>query len=466
MARKKENSFQQGLLPHKKEVKLLFLSKILNEYEDLRQILIRHGSISQDVFDTLPVDKQKFLRSSIRAILTQAENEWFIVDDEYEDLGEDWDIKPLPIHCDLCGEKLRYKHCIQNKFSDKKIIVGGTCVKGRFTTLDGKSADKVQEEQSRLRRRVYLEGKFEGIVDAVNNGDRIFDSLKLMVPDSIKQPYYQAEKSLVERYERYIAGKENDIDELQAAWVRFNSTRSLVIDYDQKNKGKQWKATLKIEKDLRGQGKDDVIELLHQEECEIIPLTLYRIEETTFLKSLIPLWNSYLADIGIKIDRLHEALPSYIFSHKKMSSLTLQISHKVMGLNFGNLLFDGQSLEELTAQNVVMNSTLYQTPQSLRLVMQAIRSYVRLLGLEVEGVYEDIQRIVFYDKKNFEYVQTDLHLLAERNAPIALYRDEGLKALKKYLKGDNVVTLTHDELEKQKEAAWGFKESQRLDRRR
>jgi hypothetical protein len=88
------------------------------------------------------------------------------------------------------------------------------------------------------------------------------------------------------------------------------------------------------------------------------------------------------------------------------------------------------------------------------------------LGLEVEGVYEDIQRIVFYDKKNFEYVQTDLHLLAERNAPIALYRDEGLKALKKYLKGDNVVTLTHDELEKQKEAAWGFKESQRLDRRR
>lgn len=467
MAKLKEESFRLGLLPHKKEVKLILLSQVVEDYDRLREIIEEHGTIPEKVFRQLPIDDQEFLKANVLSILRQARSEWFIVvDDEdgFEDLGEDWETIETPKFCDLCKAKLRYKHCVENKLSSKRIIIGGIC-KEDFKTKDGKSADEIEEEQREVFRTTELERKFPGIRDVVRNCGQVFDGLKLMIPERLKNPYYRAVEDLINEFSRYASGRIDQTSNVAPVWEEFCKARQAMINYSEKYKSNWWKATRRIEKDLYASSSDREIGLLNDNDCAITPLTLYRIEELSFLRTLVPVWNSHFSDIGIEIKRVSQDSPAYVYRYEGESDLDFIVSHKVLSYNFGNVLFESKPLEELTARNIVIRSSPYRTPQSLRRVLVAIRDNAPVLGLEVEGVYEDTDTVIFFNTGDKTYLEVGTHDLVQKVGPIALFREDGLALLREYMLGSQVQKLTQEQLQRKKDAGWAFQEEQRRHRR-
>ncbi len=245
----------------------------------------------------------------------------------------------------------------------------------------------------------------------------------------------------------------------------FEEARQAMVEYNGKNKNDRWKATRRIEKDIRANLRDIELELLNKADCIITPLTLYRIREQAFLKILIPHWNRHLSSVDIKIDQVSQDSPSYIYTSAGHPDLMLLITHHELAYNFGNILLEQLPLLELTARNVVTRSVLYQTPSSLRLVLAAIRDNAPTLGLQVEEVDEIVGRTILRSIKDQTYLQTNIKGLAEKAAHIVLYQ-EGRKALEGYLQGHNVQRLTTEQLRLQRDAAREFAESQRIDRKR
>lgn len=311
--KRKVEVFSLGLLPRKKEVKLLHLSNVLNDYDELKQILGKHKTINRKVFDSLSPEEQKYLRANVLRILRQAQKEWFIIGSEYKDLGEDWEALEQKICCELCGEELRHVHCIQKQDSDQRLIIGGYC-KDDFTTKDGISGEEIEVEQRELFRSIELGKKFDGIIDVVQDSDQIFDTLELMIPDRLKKSYHQAAREVAKEYERYVSGKIDTTTKLRPAWQTFCITRQALANYNNEHKDDKWKATRKTEKFLKANSKDYEIGLLNDDDCTITQLTLHRIEEQTFLKNLVPYWNYHFSDIGIEIKRVSQDSPVYIYS--------------------------------------------------------------------------------------------------------------------------------------------------------
>lgn len=462
--KRKIEFFSRGLLPHKKEIKLLQSSDVLNDYDKLKQILDKHKTINKRVFDSLPYEEQKYLRSNVLRILRLAQKEWFILENEYKDLGENWNTLESKIYCELCGEELRHVHQIQKHGSDQRFVIGGTC-KDDFNTKNGISGTEIEVKRRELFRSIELGKKFDGIIDVIQDSDQIFDSLELMIPERLKKPYNQAAREVAKEYKRYISGKIDTTIKLRPTWELFCNTRHEMVDYNEEHKANPWKVTRKIENNFRASSSDYEIGLLNKENCTITPLTLYRIKEPTFLKALIPYWNHHLLDIGIKINHVSQESPAYIYSCFEESDLDFVVSYKDFAKNFGNILFGEVSLVELTTRNVVIQSSTYCTPQAVRKILDAIKGSVSVLGLEVEGVYEDTNRVIFFDTDNRFYLQTNTNELVENTGSIVLFQEDGLNKLKDYLQGSSIQKLTAEQLRLQKEAGWAFQDEQRRHRR-
>ncbi len=327
------------------------------------------------------------------------------------------------------------------------------------------TAIQIEKDRRELSRRVELANKYEGIIDAVEDSDRIFDLLELMIPDHLKQSCFKATDELEKLVEQYVLGKESTTGSLRPAWERYNEAKEATLTYDEQNRHNKWKVTRRVEKALRSNLRDDVIRMLNDNDCTITPLTLHRITERTFLKNLIPQWNRHLASIGVNIIELSLYSPSYIYTVASRSNLKWLISHSDLAYGFGHILFGEAPYLQLTERNLLMKSVLHQTPASVRLVVDAIKDNCAAVGLHLEEIDEFVGRIIFRKVDEQTYLQTSIKALVEKVAPIVSHPQDGIAVLQEFLRSQDVEELSLEQLRLQREAGRAFGESQRITRR-
>lgn len=184
------------LLIDKKQRNLLLFSNFIKNNElEIFELLENNLSISRKLAEDNNFDFK--INSNLPTWLNFSRKEW-----------KAHDKNPFLIHesdsiqrCELCNSPLKWRYEVYNEFSNKKISIGGECVK-QFKQLKG--LGKLVTGDEEYKRYNHLINMYPQALDVLVKNTDMLDRLKIIIPDYYKVSFKKTEKEITKVLKTYI----------------------------------------------------------------------------------------------------------------------------------------------------------------------------------------------------------------------------------------------------------------------
>lgn len=403
----------------RKDHVLLLNSEVTKDYPWFYQLLIDNEQITEEFAKNLPQNQQLFFENILNHVIKQAVSEW--VGDENrpcEDMGTD---KKNWKQCSLCGQPNRWIFYIINQLNSIRINVGRECVKhfginvgrGRMTL------EQLIKNAKRVSRMAKLNEKYPQLSQIIEGWDQYLDKLPIILPAYLEEPYLKYGEEARQLYEDYL-DERRDESVLEEFRIIINNVKPLVKKIDQyieENANDQYIPTREIGRWLTNKGDKTTLKML-KEDGRIRWRTAHRIEEPTFMKSIVPKLNQLLSSLGLNVEGVDSLQGGYVIQINASPGIRFLCKHKPLILDYGGLLFGQEVDVPLTLNRLVEISRIYDE-RSLVLIINEISKQIKGTGIALKDYSYEFNEIIVVDSQG-KYILANLRDLAEQFKGLAI----------------------------------------------
>lgn len=183
------------LIDRKQRNLLLFSNFIRNSEEDIFEILQNNLSVSNKLAKENDIENK--IKSNLPTWLNFSRKEW-----------KSHDKNPFLINgsdstqrCELCNSPLKWRYEIFNETSNRKLSIGGECVK-QFKQLAG--LGKLVTTDEEYKRYNELISKYPQTLDVFLKNIGLLDRTEIVVPIYYQESYKKTEKEITKLLRNYI----------------------------------------------------------------------------------------------------------------------------------------------------------------------------------------------------------------------------------------------------------------------
>lgn len=406
-----------GKLVKFRERKLLMFSKIIEDYPQLMELLETKSDMDESELETLPYEMQLFFKNNIyKKVLKQAVAEWTADTQHPIDILDD----DKKIRCQLCNHKIKYVCYIVNKLNNKRLEIGTECVKHFGMELDV-PIEKLFKERIRTKRLEELNRFIPNIEMILDNWKSEIDGFPILIPLSIKNPYFKLGDEANKLFEDYL-NSTNDISESEKK--EFIDKMKSILEQKQKMLNKINEYVLKNVQDpfipkkeiidwLKRNNRMRALEWL-EEDGRIELRTIFRIEEPNFMKFLVGEMNAILSPIGIHVEGIDENYKGsgYILVSQKNPRIKLFCRHHDFMIKYGGLILGKEIEEELSLKEILKISSVYKE-DSVEAAIDVLTFLTKKSDIEFKTCYYDFDEVIVYEHSSKKYIIIKLSRLIE-----------------------------------------------------
>ena len=440
----------------RKRATLLLHSQIVGRYPWLRDILERDGCLRGKVLETLTKEQRRIIDVSLEAMITRASDEWVSLSRV--------EIAEGKTQCTLCGKKgIKWKCFIRNKISDEEMLVGSECVKHFGFRRDGeKTLDQLIKDAERLWRLQLLGEEFDGVIERLEGSSSFLDSQPIVIPSRLARPYLSTARELRYSLDKFLDGKVRRGDEelhkesMLRSWNNFRRRIDEIERHVKEFSGHPFAPTRAIAQSLIRSGNWNVIEMLRENEL-ITALTLHRISERGFLRSLIPRWNIIFESTGAVFHEVHDTRPDYEFEFRSHRGIRFVVPHSKLSMAYGTMIFGEKPIEELSAHKLFGMSTLGGSYS--RVVRELLAPMINRTGYRIENIHVNDGSVVVREGDD-TFLVIEEEAMAKSLVDLALgFSDQSRYKVLSFFQSPRHRRYNRRQLDALREAMRGFGES-------
>lgn len=400
-----------------RERRLMLDSEVIKDYPRIRIILEENSKINQKLIDSLPQDQRDFFKNVLPFVLKEATNEWKgdVERNFCDDMGPD---KHKWKRCSLDNRLNRYIFYIVNNLNGKRLNVGSCCIK-RFWDgkVEGKTIKQMMENRNKLKVLSTLEKNYPGITRDLDNWESYIDSFDVIIPYSLETPYLELGKKAKGLIERYLKKSDADLHKLVNEVGEIICEKEGLIDRIKDHvvlvRNNKFAPNKNIRTWLRANSSGTTREALNEiKKCGLITWkSAWRIQEYSFMKSLIFDLNKTINQLGVTIINVDRSREGYILVARRQKNIKLFARHRDLILDCGWVLFDDEP-KSINLENIIKHCSLYEE-KSINEVINKLNGIVKNKGIRFG--YPDFEQndIDLFDGKTNTYLLCNLKKVAE-----------------------------------------------------
>lgn len=396
-----------------KEHTLLLYSEAIKAYPDILKLLEAEKDITDDYVNGLPNNERNFFDNILPLVLKQAIDEWKGDPKRIDDTGED---KSGWVHCKLDNRLNRYIFYIENQLNGTALNVGSECIKHFWDHWNdhfgGKNVDQLKLEATRNKLLSDLNEHIPGIWRTIENWDFIVKDYEIVLPNSIEQPFLELGNRAGRLLNTYLEGKQKDHDYVGQFREILSQRENLINDinnYVMENmSGKNIPKKL-IQTWLENNGGIQTLKKL-KEDGKITWGTAHRIEEPSYMKSIVPDLNIGLKDIGFQIISSDEKRRGYVLQPVFNKQILLFVRHNKLLFYCGWLLFNENAIEPFNFENTFKLCSLNGDTDVYKVLEGLNTPTSKFKFQEIDLEYEEV---VIFDKEDGNYILANPKKIAE-----------------------------------------------------
>ncbi|MDT2830266.1 hypothetical protein P7H62_03660 [Vagococcus carniphilus] len=280
------------LLIDKKQRNLLLFSNFIKNNElEIFELLENNLSISRKLAGDNNLDF--IIDSNLSTWLNFSRKEWKAHDKNPFLISDSESIQ----NCELCNSPLKWRYEVYNEFSNKKISIGGECVK-QFKQLKGLGKLVTGEEE--YKRYNHLIKIYPMALDVLVKNTDMLDRIKIVIPDFYKESFKKTEKEITKILKTYI--KKNvkiNHNMIEKAFKKYSTELKSINDFIENNEGNRNYLSREIVDAIERNQKSDMSLIISDVEGNngvISSLLSPKIKVSNYLKL-------YEKDINIKFNK-------------------------------------------------------------------------------------------------------------------------------------------------------------------
>ncbi len=328
------------------ERNLLINSVILESpnYRELKEILTFNKKINENNIDKIEMSKntRNIIIYNHLEIYNLAKTEWIGL--------EEYNLDNLK--CMLCNQPTKQIFYIKNKFNDRILNVGSTCIyhfdlkthKGEDFKTYIKSAIRSEEEQ---KRKVEFFTQYPNYTLIINDITKIIESSPLLLSEQIYEKIKSYKNQIMKFNSDYLLNKisiknlcdleevirsyQNYINEYYNPWIKQNIDNIYSISNETKG-------------ELQKKGLYSIIESIMQNDGLVNIQTIRYISHPSFVKKCLPYIASLMPDIK-SLELINNKVNALLNNSSQISFIPLQCDLTSFMKCFGSFLFTGEVIE-------------------------------------------------------------------------------------------------------------------------
>jgi hypothetical protein len=396
------------LLVKFRERSLLINSKVIEDYPHLKELINNTPNMKKSQLDTLQHEMQVFFDNMFPKILKQAAEEWSGDSHHPIDILDDDNI----IRCQLCNHKIKYVCYIVNKLNGNRLEVGRECVK-HFGLFSDIPIEELFKEMARIKKIEEFNLLIPGIEKVISTWDGKLDSYPILIPKRMKSPYLALGRRANELFQEFVGkheitedSKKEIICQIDEILKKREALLSNIEKYVAEEKYQKYVPTREIVNWLKRKGSNDANTALDwlEEDGMVTWRTIFRIEEPSFMKSVIKDLNEHLTKIGLRVEKVDINVNAYTLVSSKRPKIKLFCKHRKLMLDYGGLLFGKDIDKKLTLGNVVQMSTIYREESTIDAFIDTISALINKSDIEFKENFYDFGEVIVYEKKANKYI--------------------------------------------------------------
>lgn len=320
-----------------RERQLLLYSEAVKECPPwFCELLKNNTMISSTLISSLTSARQRYIRNIYPQVFKLARQEWRRDRTrQVLDLGEN---KEEHDRCSLDNRRIRWVYHIVNTRNNRDLKIGRICYRN-FVAKSPADADKLAKEASRVRALNEIDTIIPGIKRIIDSWYNELDKFPIAIPRKYKDPYDELGRRTEEIFEDILNNK-RPLRELEDCLEQQTVLLKDIKQYVSQHKDDKFIATKNIVRWLRRRKTEEAAVALRDvnNTGKITPLSIHRIREENFMKSLIPELNLCLPE-NVTILTADVSKGGYIYRYvinsKTKEEMQLFCRHKDLLLEFG-----------------------------------------------------------------------------------------------------------------------------------
>ena len=218
------------LLIDKKQRNLLLFSNFLkNTEKDIFHILKENLNISIKIAKENDIENR--INNNLPTWLNFSRKEWKAHDKNPFLISDSDSIQ----NCELCNSPLKWRYEMYNEISNKKISIGGECVK-QFKQLVGLGKLVTNEEE--YKRYNWLIKEYPLTLDVLVKNTDILERTEIILPDFYQVSFKKIQKELTKQLRDFIKrNKKIDQNILEKSLIKYSTEINSIKEFIEKNQG-------------------------------------------------------------------------------------------------------------------------------------------------------------------------------------------------------------------------------------
>lgn len=424
---------------------LLLHSEIITDYPRLGQLLRNYPRITKSVLKLLPDSEKNIFENTLKSIVAKAWDEWEGTDDEpYDDLGS------RRVKCSLCGTDNKLVFIIQNRFNGKTLNVGSTCIREFGNNFEFGKERKTVTQILRERQKIARKANLLRVLPEAHICEEWNDlNYPIVLPNFLTTAYYQIGERLRKLYNDYLNGNkkldQSSIDEFKKELDNRKKYISRFDAYVEENKNRPFVATKKLDEWARyhlDRNWNNII----RENGYINWGLACRLEEPSFMLSLVPMLNNILEPFGSKVLGVDERKHSYVLKPQVNNDIEIYCPHQTLLWNFGAPLFGEEPVSPLSVE-LILAESLISNDRSLVLTLNSLDQVLKSRGFYIYQCNYEMDKLLIYDKDYDKYVELPLANFANKFLAVAFGIAIPTDSIIKYIKQMSSKQYSKEEID-------------------
>lgn len=414
---------------------LLLHSEVIKQFPEILQIIEENVKITDELISNLTEDKKNFFDNILNQVLKQAISEWKGDPEKIEDTGPDPSKRK---RCSLENNPNRYIFYINNKLNGTSLNVGSECINHFWgswgSNFEGKTMAQLKRDAGRLRLLSDLNDKIPGIGRIIDRWNLPVSDCEIILPRSLEKPYLDLGKQASIIFENYLCEKEHGDYENQLRNIleQRNILVSEIEEYVLRKSPEKYIPKKEVRSWLRSNRLVQVLDMLI-DDGEITWRTAYRIEEPSFMKSIMDEINHGMKDLGLRVVSLDVARRGYVLETIGNDKVQLFSKHHDLIFYCGWLLFSEKPIEEFSRANTIQRCKL-NSEADIDAVLRGLKYITSKFEIELEDADYESEEVAIFDNKTGKYVLSNFKELTEEFKGLVIgAKDKTDADLKKYI---------------------------------
>ncbi|ADC52232.1 MULTISPECIES: hypothetical protein [Alkalihalophilus] len=420
-----------------------FKSELYREYRDL---LVKNKRITNGLVNSLPHEKQSFMRTVLRQVIREAHNEWQADESKIvEDKGEgNTDIK-----CSLCATGNRYIFYIKNKISGEKLNVGSDCIEDFVNDglkLPTTIAD-LKKNATKIQRMFKLNSLIPDVNEKIEKWAAFLDKQPIYIPKERTKNYYDLMNTTQALYKDYLEnGHKNDSVAEIAKNLETKEEYELNIERYVKQKiDVPFIVTKNIIKNLQRNGNKTALRMIESDNGFITSRTAGRVTETNFISFIINLLNTHFDKVDSSIVSMDHDRGQLVFQMKPLTRVNLYIGYQLFMEEVGMIIFGEEPIEMLTKSYLLQQSNIYES-ESAEIALKQMEKNLGKKFMKIAFISYNENEIIVHSRKSNQYHLCKMDNFINDNLKWAFGGDKNVDLSR------SIKVMTHREYQLYREA--------------